>query len=307
MRTYINDSDFAYLNSEMNGLLAYYETRNSELFKSDSSSKMAFRILCERLTTDTTNPEKSRRLLHEVLDCIPNRTPCNHICCPVCRTKRQQAAVKRTKLLFQNATNENSFFLTALMPMTPYLSEANSSIIRLRKSLRNNFRAYQNENAKHSFNVYGAFEYDLKTRNEYRVSSDRAKQLFQELGYDANTSESMWLPHLHAIISPLDDSQRKLIKDIVQYSIFSDKHIKYSIELKSFRSDKDVSENLSELSKYMWKVRLQHSDNIFATKEGTSKAKYKSMFPSEAVSSLSSYVKSKGSFKSLKFEVKGNQ
>ena len=303
MKTYISDTDFAYYDSVLKGLPSLYETRNAALFASDTPSKMAFRILIDTLCADMDSNSYAHKLLFEVLDCLPSRTPCNHICCPSCRAKKQKAQVKKALSVFEGVSNENSYFLTALMPMTPHLIEANKSIDKLRKSLRHKLRTYLKDNPNSSVSLMGAFEYDLKTINEYKVSSDRAKTLFEELGYNPENSTPMWLPHLHAIVSPASVTEVEAIKGIVKSCLFGNEPISYAVELKSFRSDKDVSENISEISRYMWKVRLQHSDNIFATKDGTSRAKYKSMFPSEHLCQLVNRTKSNGSFKTLKFDV----
>ena len=304
MATYISDSDFEYFNSVLSGYPALYESRNADLFASDSPSKMAFRILVERLCQDKNNYIPANKLLTELLHCVPNRSPCNLICCPSCRSRKQQQQVKKALDLFKCASNDDTYFLTALMPMTVFLPDANKRIKTLRKELRHYLRAYSKDKSEASFNVLGAFEYDLKTINEYKVSSDRAKELFTDLGYDASIKEAMWLPHLHAIISPITTKQRDEISDIVKSCLFQGKFIKYAVELKSLRSDKDVSDNISELTKYMWKVRLQHSDNIYANKDGIGKSKYKSVFPSEHLSLLVNTTKSNGSFKSLKFDIK---
>lgn len=303
MKTYISDSDFAYYNQLLKGLPSLYETRNSVLFDKDTPSKMAFRILVERLCLDMRSNADAHKLLLEVITCVPSRTPCNHICCPSCRAKKQQAQEIKAKDLFHNVSNETSYFLTALMPMTTSLSDANKSIDKLRKTLRYKLRTYMKEHPETHLSVMGAFEYDLKTLNEYKVSSTRAQQLFDELGFDVSNNTPMWLPHLHAIVSPATKSERTDIKDIVKSCLFQDTPIKYAVEMKSFRTDRDISDNISEIAKYMWKVRLQHSDNVFATKDGTSRAKYKSVFPSEHLCELVNTIKSTGSFKTLKFDV----
>jgi hypothetical protein len=303
MKTYISDSDFQYYNTLLKGLPALYETRNAVSFTSDTPSKMAFRILVERLCLDMNNDKVANKLLMELLVCHPTRKPCGHICCPSCRSKKQHEQATKALRIFEGISNDNAFFLTALMPMTPYLTVATKQIAQLRKTLRNKLRTYLKEHPESSVNVMGAFEYDLKTINEYKTSSDRAKKLFDELGFDASQSIPMWLPHLHAIVAPASSHDLNFIRTSIHEAIFGGDPVKYAIELKSFRSDRDVSENISEIAKYMWKVRLQHSDNIFATKDGTSRAKYKSVFPSQHLCQLVNTTKSNGSFKTLKFDV----
>jgi hypothetical protein len=115
----------------------------------------------------------------------------------------------------------------------------------------------------------------------------------------------MWLPHLHAIISPINDKQREDIRELIHKATYQGEPVSFGLEIKSLRSDRDVSENISTITSYMWKARLQHSDNLFASTDGKNRAKYKSMFPSEHLYSLASHIKTNGSFKALKFEVKG--
>ena len=307
MATYISDSDFEYYNTLLKGLPRLYESRNADLFASDTPSKMAFRILVERLSLDMKSNPSANKLLLEVISCSPNRTPCNHICCPSCRSRKQRQMEQKALKVFDGVSNNNAYFLTALMPMTPFLHVANKNIDTLRKTLRHKLRTYLKDYPKSSVSIMGAFEYDLKTYNEYKVSSDRAKALFEDLGFNPIDKTPMWLPHLHAIVAPTNDKEVEAIKGIIKASIFSDNYVSYAVEMKSLRSDKDVSENISEIAKYMWKVRLQHSDNTYASKDGKGKSKYKSMFPSEHICQLVNTIKSNGSFKTLKFDVINNK
>lgn len=304
MKTYVSDSDFYYLQSLTDIPIELYELRNKSLFDSDTPSKNAFRMLCEALITSSKSYPKGLNLLRDVAKCVPSRAPCNHICCPACRTIKQKSSVRRSQELFNDASNDNTYFITALLPMTPYLSQASKSIDKHRKALRRYLNHYIKSNDS-SINVFGAYEYDLKTVNEYKVASERAKQLFSDLGYKKDINEPMWLPHLHALISPINDKQREDIRSLIHKATYDGEPIGYGVEIKSLRSDKDISENLSTIASYMWKARLQHSDNIFASTDGKNRAKYKSMFASEYLYQLASYIKANGSFKALKFEVKG--
>jgi hypothetical protein len=303
MKRYISDVDFELMSASTTIPLSLFELRNSRLFEDDRSSKMAFRMLCETALLSYKKFPPIGDLLERVVDCTSS-SPCNLVCCPVCRSKRQSKAVKSNLEIFRNATNEDSYFLTLLLPMASDLDETSKTIKNHRKNMYYVFREYKKKFPNSNIDIVGAYEYDLKSINEYNMSSDRARKLFNQLGFEERKDESMWLPHLHAIVSPLQDDQVKTIRDLINVATFDTDKIPFSIELKRFREDKVVSENISEISKYLWKVRLQHADNIFLDNKDKKRSRYLSMFPVQDLYYLVSHIASQGSFKSLKFQTK---
>ncbi len=260
-------------------------------------------MLCEQALLNYKKFPPIGDLLERVIDCTGKR-PCRLICCPVCRSKKQSEATLSNLETFQNATNENSYFLTALLPMSSDLDETSKTIKNHRKNMYYVFREYKKKFPNSNIDIVGAYEYDLKSIDEYNMSSERARKLFTQLGFDKSKDESMWLPHLHAIVSPLEEKQVSTIRDLINSATLDTDKIPFSVELKRFREDKVVSENISEISKYCWKVRLQHADNIFLDNKDKKRSRYLSMFPVQDLYYLVSHIASQGSFKSLKFQTK---
>jgi hypothetical protein len=127
--------------------------------------------------------------------------------------------------------------------------------------------------------VYGAYEIDVKRPSlvTNKQSRDVLKHLDMEfVGNDTNA----YLLHLHAVVD-LNGGDAEQLKKALKKEFKA----AYQVKATHFRSDDTVTTNLTNISNYITKTRLQYSDNIIGN-GAYRKATYGSFYPDDVIRDL---------------------
>ncbi|MEQ1935834.1 MAG: hypothetical protein ABL962_18410 [Fimbriimonadaceae bacterium] len=230
------------------GELAALKTRYKSLLKVNPHALEALDISMANLFVSYVKKEPgAEALIRKVLGC-KSSDPCFQIFCPFCRIKKQKEAASKALLHFDSIPNEKIKFATILLPLQLMGTDAYEAQGKFRKRLANLLRNHAKALGP-EFRMMGAFEIDLKNLGTHADASRASRKLMVSLGFNEKRLAPQFLPHLHAIIGPLDSKQARLFKRLVEKALGHDLFPR-QVVCKSLYKKPTKEQNLKKLGPY---------------------------------------------------------
>lgn len=240
-------------------------------------------------------------MLQEFIDCKTS-DPCWKILCPYCRTTKQIQASDKAVAAFSSFQAEELRFVTILLPFETDAALMLQSMKTFRKQFNNQLHnnADQLGSDQNPFKLMGAFEIDLKNAVTDSNLAPRSRKLMRDLGFKKQL-DPQYLPHLHAIVGPMDDDKKKYLNSLIEKAL-GQPLAPWQVVYRSLHQHRAKDVNLSRLASYMFKARLQYADNIFADNEMEKQSRYHTPFMGLTLLNYLTAVEAAGNFKGLKFD-----
>jgi len=284
------------------GALSEWRFRHATFLATNPQEKKFLNIAIEQLFESYEQGNVGAlNSLDKLARCKQSRRCCQ-ILCPVCRSARQMEAAEQIVSEFADVSESEIKFMTLLISVEKDAAALPSRMEDTRKRLRN---ALNNNKVRlgadeKPFNMVGAFECDLKNLATQADASLRSQELVKGLGLDPQHKPSQYLLHLHAVVGPLDKPRLKALKAIIEKALGG--LLPYQLHFKSLHTDTEKSVNLATLGRYMYKARLQFSDNIFDDNWMQKKAKYHTPYKGKELVDYLNVIDEMRNFKGLQFE-----
>lgn len=284
------------------GALSRWLKHHARYLSAEHKDKAFFEIAVSQIFKSYENGHADA--LHH-LDRIVNCTQssrCFQVCCPACRRMRQDKASSELIDEFKSVDQTQIKFMTLLICVEKDPDLLPERMANARKLLRNalsNNRVALGTNAE-PLSIVGAFEIDMKNLSTQSDASKRSQELIKALGYDPRHKPSQYLLHLHAVVGALDDNRRTALKSVIAKAFGG--LLPYQLDIRSLYKTDTKDENLDALGRYMYKARLQFSDNIFDDNWMQKKSKYHTPYGGKELVNYLNMIDAMHSFKGLKFE-----
>lgn len=285
------------------GGLTDWKTRHAAFVQNNPHAIESVDIVAVQLfeTYAAGNHPDALDMLQEFVDCKTS-DPCWKILCPYCRTTRQMQASNKAVAAFSSFQAEDLRFVTILLPFETDAALMLQSIQTFRKrfnsQLRNNADKLGSD--QHPFKLMGAFEIDLKNAVTDSNLAPRSQKLMRDLGFKKQL-DPQYLPHLHAIVGPMDDDKQKFVNSLIEKAL-GQPLAPWQVVYRSLHQHRAKDVNLSRLASYMFKARLQYADNIFADNEMEKQSRYHTPFMGPVLLNYLKAVEASSNFRGLKFD-----
>jgi hypothetical protein len=279
-----------------------YKRRNAP-FLSTKTERDQLSVLVKRLVEAyELDLEDAVDHLKSILSCSRQKR-CWRVLCPACRSIKQEHATKKMQQVFGDCSCHELKFMTLLLPIEKDASAIPDGLQVFRDDLHNRLR-----NNRKGLNaglpelkIVGAYEIDLKNPIMYQFASTDSRELMRYLGYDTSIQEDQYMPHIHAIVGPLNDEREAALKALIEKSLGAPL-ISGQLQMKSLHSNKSKDVNLTTLARYMYKGRMQYCDNNYRDKDGQKRTTYGSPYPARSVTEFLNMLDEIQNFKGLRFE-----
>ena len=286
------------------GGLTDWKTRNDAFVQNHPHAIEAVDIVAVQLfeTYSKGGHPEALDLLEDVIINCKSSNRCDKILCPICRTTKQMQASDKALAAFSSFQAEELRFVTILLPFETdaelMLQSMQTFRKRFKSQLRNNADKLGSD--QNPFKMMGAFEIDLKCLGTDADLSPRSRKLMRDLGFKIQ-QKAQYLPHLHAIVGPMDDEKKKFLNSLIEKAL-GQPLAPWQVVYRSLHRHRAKDVNLSRLASYMFKARLQYADNIFADNEMEKKSRYHTPFKGLTLLNYLTAVEAGGNFKALKFD-----
>ena len=293
------------IDAHYSGGLSAWEKRHQKLLARDKHGREALHISASQLYDSYQKGHTGAlTILNKVIACKSAR-PCFQILCPACRDRKQQETGDDATAEFASYPRENIKLMTLLLCVEADASKLKGLIAIFRKAfnqaLRNN-RAGLNAPAN-KFKMIGAFEIDMKNLATQWDAGKASRQLVKDLGYNPKIKLSQYLLHLHAIVGDLDDDRKSKLKRVIEKAI-GKPLLPRQVHFKTLHASTATltqDDNLRNLASYIYKVRLQFSDNIFDNDLMEKRSKYHAPYTGNDLISYLNAVNGMKNFSGLRF------
>ena len=287
----------------LNGGLTKWKSRNDEFVQNHPHAIEAVDIAAVQLfeTFGAGKHPEAMDMLEGFIKCKSSR-PCYKILCPICRTTKQMQAADKAVAAFSSFQAEELRFVTILLPFETDAALMLQSIQTFRKQFNNQLHnnADKLDELQNPFKMMGAFEIDLKNVVTDSNLAPRSQKLMRDLGFK-NQVAPQYLPHLHAIVGPMDDEKKKFVNGLIEKAL-GQPLAPWQVVYRSLHRHRAKEVNLSRLASYMFKARLQYADNIFADNEMEKQSRYHTPFKGLVLLNYLKAVEAAKNFKGLKFD-----
>lgn len=241
-------------------------------------------------------------ILDQVIACT-TACPCFKILCPACRAQRQSDTAKKVITAFANYRENEIKFMTLLIRVEKDADRLPDLIRSFRKrftfSLHNHAEALGEDGL--TFQMIGAFEIDLKNLSTQWDAGPESRELVKSLGYNPGIIQSQYLLHLHAVVGPMDIDRQEDLSCLIEKALGTEL-LPDQVRFGSLHEDKSKDDNLSRLASYMFKARLQFSDNVYDTKRMAKRARYHTPYKGKQLLDYLNIVDEMQNFKGLKYD-----
>lgn len=196
--------------------------------------------------------------------------------CPRCfmreRGKQTRQAIRET---FLDTDNADVAFVTILLPARTDLSEVHDVIEKEKRRLRNFILRQRSLDSRwDDFQLVGFWEMGRMSFGEFQNAGRKTKLALNSLEFPfiGEDDETVWLPHLHAIVS-----KGRLTEKEIARALRNDGHsAPYQVDVRPFHRYRSVAKNLQNVTRYSLKFRIENDreqldplDFIAAEKEET--------------------------------------
>lgn len=225
------------------------------------------RTIIELLCEEPVGDPDSAEIGLAILECSKT-VPCGSPFCPFCRHKEQNKRSAKALAKFASTQKEEMAFLTILHPVTyDPMRDARTHMDCLRNGVRNalNYRGYN------QVRMLGAFEIDVKRKED--AATQRSNQVLTALDMDTTSRRFAYLIHLHSLVDLAG-----VPKAQVRRAFTGSFDKPYQVRLSRLRDDMSKADSIEQIARYMFKFRVQFSDNLFGKETGL-RARYKDLYP----------------------------
>lgn len=293
------------IDAHYSGGLSAWEKRHQKLIVRDKHSRTALHISASQLYESYQKGHAGAlTILDKVIAC-KSAWPCFQILCPACRDRKQQETGDDAVAEFAGYPREGLKLMTLLLCVEADASKLKGLIAIFRKAfnqaLRNN-RAGLSAPAN-KFKMIGAFEIDMKNLATQWDAGKASRQLVKDLGYNPKINASQYLLHLHAIVGDLDEKRKLHLKGVIEKAL-GKPLLPRQVHFKTLHATTATvtqDDNLRALASYIYKARLQFSDNIFDNDLMEKRSKYHAPYAGKDLIGYLNAVNAMNNFKGLKF------
>jgi hypothetical protein len=288
------------IDSHYDGGLTAWKKRHRALIIRDKKNIVFFDIAASQLySTFKRGHLRALNILDQVIRCTAaNR--CHQILCPECRSSAQRNAADKALKAFTSSPKEELRFMTLLMRV-----EADATMIApamrhfrqtLSRSLHNNIITLGK-----GFKMLGAFEVDVKNLGTQYDASPDSRALIEHLGFRAKPYRQQYLLHYHAIVGGLNEKCEERLTLLLSQAIGA-RLVANQLRYQRLYEHLPQDENLTNLAHYMFKARLQFSDNVFFDNRMQKNARYHTPYKGKVLVDYLEAVNAMQNFKGMKFD-----
>lgn len=182
--------------------------------------------------------------------------------CPRCfmreRGRQTRKAIRET---FLEADNADVAFVTILLPARTDLSEVHDVIEKERRRLRNFIVRQRSLDARwDDFQLVGFWEMGRTTFGDFQNAGRKTKLALNSLEFPfiGKDDETVWLPHLHAIVNKGRLTEKEIAK-----ALRNDGHqAPYQVDVRPFHTYRSVAHNLQNVTRYSLKFRIENDTQL---------------------------------------------
>lgn len=231
--------------------------------------------------------------------------------CPRCfmreRGKQTRQAIRET---FTDAKNEDLAFATILLPARTDIGDVHDVIEKEKRRLRNFVERQRGLDGRwYDFQLVGFWEMGRMTFGEFQNAGRKTKLALNSLEFPfiGADEETVWLPHLHAVIKKGRLTELEIAKALRN----DGRSAPYQVDVRPFHTYKSVEKNLQNLTRYSLKFRIENDPQqldpfefIAADKDAL---QTRAWWPAEDIKAYAEWLRvERSGFQSLRF-VLGNQ
>lgn len=187
-----------------------------------------------------------------------NMRYCGVPLCPRCymreRGRQSRQAIRET---FAGVQNADLAFVTILLPARTDLAEVHDVIDKEKRRLRNFIVRQRSLDSRwDDFQLVGFWEMGRMTFGEFQNAGRKTTLALRNLEFPfvGEDDETVWLPHLHAIVNKGQLSEKEIAK-----ALRNDGHsAPYQVDVRPFHTYKKVAKNLQNVTRYSLKFRIEN-------------------------------------------------
>ncbi|MBI1257659.1 MAG: hypothetical protein GC204_09330 [Chloroflexi bacterium] len=288
------------IDSHYRGGLTAWKGRHRPTMIRDKKNIKFFDIAATQLySTFKSGHLGALNILDQVIACTAaNR--CHQILCPECRSAAQKNAADKAIKAFSGSPKDELRFLTLLMQVdadatmiAPAIREFRQTLSR---SLHNNIATLGAD-----FKMLGAFEVDIKNLGTQLDASPESRALIEHLGFRPKPYRQQYLLHYHAIVSGINEETEERLTKLLSHAL-GVKLVQNQLRYECLYNHLPQDDSLINLASYMFKARLQFSDNIFFDRKMKKQARYHTPYKGKVLVDYLEAVNAMQNFKGLKFD-----
>ncbi|WP_439624014.1 hypothetical protein [Shinella sp.] len=257
-----------------------------------------------------SHPLVSRMIRCGNVSASNNMFYCGVPLCPRCfmreRGRQTRQAIRET---FLDADNADVAFVTILLPARTDLSDVHDVIEKEKRRLRNFVERQRRLDSRwDDFQLIGFWEMGRMNFGEFESAGRKTKLALGSLGFPfiGEDDETVWLPHLHAIVSKGRLAEREIAK-----ALRNDGHsAPYQIDVRPFHTYRKIDDNLKNVTRYSLKFRIENDPLIpdpldfMATNDEV--ATTRDWWPAEDINAYAEWLcMERSGFQSLRFVLSG--
>ncbi|WP_157619567.1 hypothetical protein [Skermanella stibiiresistens] len=213
-----------------------------------------------RYVLPINHPEAQRMAHCRELDIWNNHRRCNSAFCLRCRKSKFKQEKKLTGEFFDGIPNKQLAQLTLLLPVISHLGDdqLNETIKRAKDRLRNFLKRQRRQDARWDrVSLRGFWEVEPLKVGEWSTFSGMRQQTLEDLDMPVLTNRStVWLPHLHAIVSLGEITPQEFKKALKGVGYAG----AYQVKVQPFYRTKAATKNLACTLRYHMKVDIRRKD-----------------------------------------------
>lgn len=187
-----------------------------------------------------------------------NMRYCGVPLCPRCymreRGRQTRQAIRES---FAGAQNTDLAFVTILLPARTELSEVHEVIEKEKRRLRNFIVRQRSMDSRwDDFQLVGFWEMGRMAFGDFENAGRKTTLALKNLEFPfvGKDDETVWLPHLHAVVNKGRLSEKEIAK-----ALRNDGHsAPYQVDVRPFRTYKSVEKNLQNVTRYSQKFRIEN-------------------------------------------------
>ncbi|QRY67973.1 hypothetical protein JVX98_27125 [Ensifer sp. PDNC004] len=178
--------------------------------------------------------------------------------CPRCfmreRGRQTRQAIRET---FLDANNDDIAFVTILLPARTDLADVHGVIEKEKRRLRNFIVRQRSLDSRwDDFQFVGFWEMGRTTIGDFQCAGRKTKLALNSLEFPliGADDETVWLPHLHAIVQ----KGRLTEKEIAKALRNDGHHAPYQVDVRPFHTYRSAAKNLQNVTRYSLKFRIEN-------------------------------------------------
>jgi hypothetical protein len=226
--------------------------------------------------------------------------------CPRCFMRERGRQTKQSiRETFVGAKNEELAFVTVLLPARSDIADAHDVIKKEKLRLRNFILRQRGvDNRWNDFQLVGFWEMGRTTIGEFQNAGRKTTLALKNLEFPVvgPDDETVWLPHLHAIVRKGQLTDKEIAKALRN----DGHHAPYQVDVRPFHTYRPVEHNIQNLTRYSLKFRIENDykqldafDFIASDKEDS---QTRDWWPAKDIKAYAEWLRvERSGFQSLRF------